>query len=225
MELHADLTRRAVVHSRALCWVDSPEPGVRRKMLERDGEEVARATSVVRFDPGRHFPEHAHGLGEEFLVLEGVFADEQGEYPAGTYVRNPPGSSHAPWSPSGCTLFVKLRQMEPGESRTVVVDTRSACWQGDRAAEVRHLLLFSSDQERVELLRFEPGTTVTLPAVGGEELFVLEGDLEARSGTMSERLGSWSWLRQPPGEPLALSSLGRSTLYRKIGHLGRRSGS
>ncbi|HEY9690016.1 MAG TPA: cupin domain-containing protein, partial [Coleofasciculaceae cyanobacterium] len=111
MKLHADLNQRIAIDTNELPWIDSPTPGVQRRMLDRDGDEVARATSIVRYGPGSAFPTHTHGGGEEFLVLEGVFSDESGDYPAGTYVRNPIGSAHAPRSEEGCTIFVKLWQM------------------------------------------------------------------------------------------------------------------
>ena len=44
MELHADLSQRAVLDSNALAWTPSPMAGVERRMLDRRGEEVARAT-------------------------------------------------------------------------------------------------------------------------------------------------------------------------------------
>jgi anti-sigma factor ChrR (cupin superfamily) len=89
---------------------------------------VARATTIVRDAPQSRFSAHAHDRGEEFLVLDGVFADEHGIYPAGTYVRNPPGSSHAPYSDEDCTLFVKLRQFQPEDLARVVIDTNCADW-------------------------------------------------------------------------------------------------
>ena len=98
MELHADFSRRVAVHAARLPWVASPMAGVERRMLDRIGDEVARATSIVRYAPGSHFSSHTHGGGEEFLVLEGVFEDEYGEFPAGSYVRNPPTSRHTPGS-------------------------------------------------------------------------------------------------------------------------------
>jgi hypothetical protein len=101
-------------------WLPSPEPGVERVQLERDGDEIARATSIVRYAPGSHFPVHTHDRGEEFLVLDGVFSDEHGDYPAGTYVRNPPGSRHAPCARDGCTIFVKLRQFDLADTARVV---------------------------------------------------------------------------------------------------------
>ena len=107
MELHADLNQRALLDSNALDWTPSPMAGVERRMLDRHGEEVARATSLVRYARGSRFERHSHGGGEEILVLEGTFSDEQGDYPTGTYLRNPIGSSHAPFSEAGCTIWVK----------------------------------------------------------------------------------------------------------------------
>ena len=116
MQLHADLRQRAVVFADDVVWVPSPLPGVTRRMLDRDGGEVARTTSVVRYAPGSRFSRHEHGGGEEFRVLDGTFSDEMGDYPAGTYVRNPPGSSHARWSTEGCTIPGKLRQFDPRDT-------------------------------------------------------------------------------------------------------------
>ena len=98
MELNADFSKRAVVHAARLPWTPSPIIGVERRMLDRMGEEVARATSIVRYAPQSRFSPHTHGGGEEFLVLEGVFQDEHGDFPAGSYIRNPPTSSHTPGS-------------------------------------------------------------------------------------------------------------------------------
>jgi anti-sigma factor ChrR (cupin superfamily) len=102
MNLHADFSERIVLNHHALIWQMSPEPGVERKMLDRIGDEVAKATSIVRYAAGAEFARHAHDLGEEILVLDGVFSDETGHYPAGTYLMNPPGSSHTPFSKEGC---------------------------------------------------------------------------------------------------------------------------
>ena len=113
MKLHADLNRKAVVHAAQLDWLASPIAGVERRMLHRVGQEVAQATTIVRYAPGSHFSAHTHNGGEEFLVLEGVFQDEHGDYPAGSYIRNPPQSQHTPGSAQGCTIFVKLWQFDP----------------------------------------------------------------------------------------------------------------
>jgi anti-sigma factor ChrR (cupin superfamily) len=108
MELNADFSTRVVVHAARLSWSPSPIVGVERRMLDRIGDEVARATSIVRYAPNSHFSAHTHGGGEEFFVLDGVFSDEHGDFPTGSYIRNPPSSHHKPGSGPGCTIFVKL---------------------------------------------------------------------------------------------------------------------
>ena len=131
MNLNADFTKRAFVHAATLDWKTSPMPGVKRRMLDRIGDEVARATSIVRYAPGSHFSPHVHGGGEEFLVLEGVFQDEHGDFPAGCYVRNPPQSRHTPGSKPGCTMFVKLWQFDLADRRHVRLDTNKMALLAD----------------------------------------------------------------------------------------------
>src|SRR6476661_2253843 len=126
--INADFTKRVVLATNDLPWSPSPQAGVERRLLDRIGGEVARATSLVRYAPASAFPAHSHALGEEFLVLDGVFSDEHGDYPAGTYVRNPPGSRHSPRTAPGCTILVKLRQMAPSEKTRLVIDSTTAHW-------------------------------------------------------------------------------------------------
>jgi anti-sigma factor ChrR (cupin superfamily) len=217
MKLHADLSKRAVVFSEELPWRDSPLPGVQRRMLERDGEEVARATSIVRYARGSSFSAHTHGGGEEFLVLDGVFSDEHGDFGPGSYVRNPPGSKHTPCSRPGCTIFVKLRQMGPDDRETVRIDTTSATWQPGPVEGASHLPLYQSPAERVALVRFAPGTRgVRHGHPGGEEIFVLEGTLADEHG----RYPKGSWLRNPPGSEHSPFSDDGCLFYIKSGHLG-----
>lgn len=216
MQLHADLQQRAVVHSTQLDWVPSPIPGVERRMLDRNGAEVARATSVVRYAPESYFKAHSHGGGEEYLVLEGVFSDEHGDFPAGYYVRNPPGSRHTPHCKPGCQILVKLWQMPQWDQTPVVLNTREATnWQAGRPGE-QSLTLHQSEHETVVLLRWEPGTTLTaehFPA--GAEYFVLEGGFRDAEGEY--QVGSW--LRLPPGSEQAVRSDTGALVYRKTGHL------
>jgi hypothetical protein len=92
MLLNDDLSTRTLVHAAALDWVPSPAKGVERRMLFRIGEEKARATSIVRYAPDSRFARHAHSGGEEFLVLEGTFQDETGDFPvAEVELVNPEG--------------------------------------------------------------------------------------------------------------------------------------
>ena len=128
MNINSDYSKKVVVNHHDLPWIPSPEPGVERRMLDRIGDEVARATSIVRYQAGTQFKTHAHEFGEEILVLDGVFSDELGDYPAGTYLMNPPGSSHAPFSQTGCTLFVKLRHLGPDQVKREVINTKTAPW-------------------------------------------------------------------------------------------------
>ena len=106
--MNADFSERVVLDTEGMQWIASPQPGVHRKMLDRIGEEVARATSIVRYEPGSNFASHEHGGGEEILVLEGVFHDEHGSYPAGSWLRSPRYSQHAPYTKQeGALIYVK----------------------------------------------------------------------------------------------------------------------
>ncbi len=196
MNLNADFDRRAVVHAAKLDWLTSPMPGVHRRMLDRIGDEVARATSIVRYDPGSHFSPHTHGGGEEFLVLDGVFQDEHGDYPVGSYVRNPPTSRHIPRSEVGCTIFVKLWQFDPADRTQVCVATagRPFTPEQDRNS-VSVLPLFQDSVENVRLEEWAPNARIDISARGGLELLVLAGSFEEQGEHCTEQ----SWLRLPLG--------------------------
>src|SRR6516164_1486581 len=176
MHLNADFTKRAVVHAAKLDWKASPMPGVERRMLDRIGDEVARATSIVRYIPESQFSPHVHDGGEEFLVLEGVFQDEHGDFPAGCYIRNPPTSSHTPGSASGCTIFVKLWQFDPDDRTHVRIDTARVPYiAAPGRPGVELMPLFQDRRESVRLERWAPHAEIVLPAPAGLELLVLGG--------------------------------------------------
>ena len=163
-------------------------------MLERDGEEVARATSLVRYAPKSSFSRHQHDLGEEFLVLEGEFQDEHGQYPAGTYVKNPVGSSHTPFTDTGCTLFVKLRYLDPLDDERVVINTQSSNWFAGMVPGLTVLPLSSFGTTSTALVRWAPGTYFNPHRhFGGEEIFVIDGVFEDEHG----RYPKGTWLRSP----------------------------
>ena len=147
-KLNADLSKPAVVHSNNLPWTPSQTPGVERRFLERDGGEVARASSIVRYAPGSAFPRHVHDKGEEYLVLNGVFSDEHGDFGKGAYVRNPPGSTHAPFTKDGCIIFVKLRQMPASTKDALVVRTLDMKGAPTSVAGVTRTTLFESEQAK-----------------------------------------------------------------------------
>jgi hypothetical protein len=195
MNLHADLSIPALVHAGRQSWVQSPAAGVERRLLYRVGGEEAIATSIVRYAAGSSFPPHVHPGGEEFLVLDGVFEDEHGRYPANSYVRNPPGSAHAPRSSTGCIIFVRLRQFRMDDKRQVV--DLPPPHRGDRSLFMPRQL-FNGLDEHVAIIRWEPHATIEFGAHGGLELLILEGELSA----CGSDLEYWSWLRLPAGTPL-----------------------
>lgn len=216
MQLNNDFSRAVVLDSTTLEWQPSPLPGVERRMLERDGGEVARATSIVRYAPGARFTAHTHELGEEIIVLEGEFADEHGVYPAGTYIKNPPGSSHAPYTRPGCVLFVKLRHMQPDDLQRVVVNTQTAEWRQGLVDGLTVLPLAEYKGEHTALVRWQPGTLFQAHKHwGGEEIFVLDGVFEDEHG----RYPAGTWLRSPHMSQHTPFSQEGCTIYVKVGHL------
>ncbi len=203
MELNGDFSQRVLIHTEQLDWVDSPMPGVQRRMLDRLGEEVARATSIVRYAPNSQFSPHVHGGGEEFIVLDGVFQDEHGDFPVGSYVRNPPQSRHTPGSKPGCTIFVKLWQFDPADRTPVALDMTQVDSASDSARPgVTRAVLFEDHREAVFLERWEPAANVTLDTRGGLELLMLDGSAEEGG----EPLYKHSWLRVPLGGPFAATA-------------------
>lgn len=217
MELNADFSQRVVVHAARLPWVASPMPGVERRMLDRIGDEVARATSIVRYAPGSHFSAHTHGGGEEFFVLDGVFQDEHGDYPVGWYVRNPPTSRHVPGSEPGCVIFVKLWQFAPDDRRQIRIDTtqKSFLPAPDRPG-VEVMSLFRDSREEVSLERWAPDAEIVLAATAGIEILGLEGEFTDNV----ERFVPESWLRLPPGSTLRIKAGSAGCkVWIKSGHL------
>jgi len=216
VKLNADSTQRAVVFSEKLPWADSPMPGVQRRMLERDGEEVARATTIVRYAPSSYFSAHTHGGGEEYIVLEGVFSDENGDFGPGTYVRNPVGSSHTPHSKAGATILVKLRQMDPNDQTQVTIDTTQAEWLPGLVDGLQVLPLHAYGTEQVALVKWAPGTHFQQHRHwGGEEIFVLEGTFADEYGVYPKG----TWLRNPPDSIHTPFSEEGCVIYVKTGHL------
>ncbi len=214
MEVNSDFSQRILVHSTGLPWQASPSAGVSRRMLDRIGGEVARATSIVRFDAGHSFAAHTHGGGEEFVVLEGVFQDEHGDYPAGTYVRNPPTSSHTPRSDAGCTIFVKLWQFDPDDRDQFRKDMRAGL--GDYGDGVQRAELHKNAQETVSYVQLAADTPFDTDAEGGIEVLVLDGSVTEQGDILQQG----SWLRLPEGQSIVATAGGDgAALWMKTGHL------
>ena len=217
MLINHDFTRRVTVATDDYHWVHSPQRGVDRVMLDRIGGEQARATSIVRYLPHTSFPQHIHPGGEEILVLAGQFSEGERDYPAGWYLRNPPGSSHQPHSATGTLLFVKLGQMNGSENSPLRIDTREAAnWQ--KGDEISICPLFESAEESVCLMRLASGALlVGPPLTGGAELLLLQGSLIEGNSIHAEG----SWIRIPPGQRLAfMADKPNTLLYLKKGHPG-----
>lgn len=216
-QLHADRKVPVIVHAQSQAWTPSPLPGVERRFLERQGAEVARATSIVRYAPNSSFSPHVHEKGEEYLVLQGVFCDEHGEYPVGTYVRNPPGSRHAPFTREGCVIFVKLRQMDDGERDTIVRSPDALRMSNTAVSGLTRTHLFERrGDEIVGLEQLAPGALWSnRNDEGGEELLVIEGHL-VYGDTACPPL---TWLRIPAGMEQTMSSIDGCRYWVKRGHL------
>ena len=215
MNLHSDYTQRVVLHQEDLPWVDSPEPGVQRRMLDRIGDEQAKATSIVRYEPNTRFTAHQHDLGEEILVLDGVLSDEYGDYPAGTYLMNPPGSSHAPYSESGCTLFVKLRHLGDEQRERELIDTNTAEWLQGLVPGLTVMPLMRQGSGST-LVRWAPNTYFNPHRhYGGEEIYVVDGVFADEYGTYPKG----SWIRSPHMSMHSPYSKEGCTIFVKTGHL------
>lgn len=218
MRVNADFNHFACVTPAHYEWVTSPSAGVERMMLDRIGDEVARATSLVRYAPNTQFSRHTHGGGEEILVLEGVFADEHGRYPAGSYLRNPIGTGHTPEiGDEGALILVKLHQFDPDDILQLALPAHRLPWQPDRRTGITYKMLHTYGGERVSLERWEADTQVTYPALGGGmELFVLQGSLISDDSEYVQG----SWCRFPCGAAPQLKAGSEGVqLYLKRGHL------
>jgi anti-sigma factor ChrR (cupin superfamily) len=217
MRLNADFTKRVVIRPEDHDWVASPASGVERMMLDRIGDEVARATTIVRFAPDSAFDAHTHGGGEEYLVLDGVFSDEAGDYPAGTYVRNPIGTAHRPHiGPEGATILVKLHQFAASDTEQKVVATSGASFLPSGTPGIGRLPLHAVPSETVALERWNAGAIMPVRThVAGQEVFVLDGVWEDEHG----RYRAGTWLRNPPGFRQGGHSTDGCLLYVKTGHL------
>lgn len=217
--LNNDFSKRVVVRTESMAWQPSPSPSVWRKRLDLAGDaEASRVTSVVRYDARSRFHQHPHPDGEEILVLSGVFSDEHGDYPAGSYLLNPEGFSHAPFSDEGCVLFVKLRQYRGLDRAQIKVDTGARAFMPASASGVQSLPLYSEPvhPEQMSIKRLQPGGV--LPAethLGGAEIFLLEGQLEVER----DRYDKGTWLRFPAGPRPALTSRQGCRFYFKCDHL------
>lgn len=217
MNVNGDFSKRVVMHGDAIAWEDSPMPGVQRRRLDRIAGDNERVTTIVRYSPGSHFSAHVHGGGEEFIVLDGVFQDDYGDWPVGSYIRNPPGSKHTPGSEPGCTIFVKLWQFDP-KDRTFIHANVNKIGQVDETGRpgVKASPLYRDEKEDVRIENWEAGAVVSFKAVGGAELFVIEGEFTEGEDTLRKQ----SWLRVPNNATVeAVAGKQGAQVWIKTGHL------
>ncbi|MGR3291199.1 MAG: cupin domain-containing protein [Paracoccaceae bacterium] len=213
--INMDFAERVVIDTQSQPWQDSPSKGVWRIPLAREAAERGHATSIVRYDPGTSFAPHAHPGGEEIMVLEGVFSDENGDYPAGTYIRNPKGSSHAPYSEPGCTLLVKLNQFRDGDDQQITTDTSNAEWFPGHG-DLRVMPLHEYNGASTALVHWPAGAHfVPHSHPGGEEIFVLSGEFVDEHG----RYPAGSWIRSPHMSKHDPNVDVDTTILVKVGHL------
>ena len=215
MMLNMQFDQRVTINTNDRPWQPSPVSGVLRKPLAREEAERGHATSLVRYAAGASFPRHGHPLGEEILVLEGTFSDEHGDFGPGTYFRNPPGSSHAPFSQEGCVLLVKLHQFLPNDSAQVCIDTSQTRWlPGSGTLSVMPLHEFAG--ERVALMKWAAGESAqSFSHSGGVEIFVLSGELKDEQGSYPRG----TWLRNPPMTEFHPFVEQETVVWIKTGHL------
>ena len=213
--INMDFAERVVIDTQSQPWQESPAKGVWRRPLAREGAEHGHATSIVRYDPGTSFAPHEHPGGEEIMVLEGVFSDENGDYPAGTYIRNPKRSSHAPYSEQGCTLLVKLNQFQDGDDQQITTNTGDAEWFPGHG-DLRVMPLHEFNGVSTALVHWPAGAHfVPHSHAGGEEIFVLSGEFVDEHG----RYPAGSWIRSPHMSKHDPHVDVDTTILVKVGHL------
>ncbi len=213
--INGDLSVRASADTASMAWTSSPSGTVWRKRVHLVGApESGQVTSVVRYQPQSSFPAHDHPEGEEILVLEGIFSDEHGDWPAGTYLLNPEGFRHAPYSKNGCLLFVKLRQFPGRDRQHVAIDTAELDWQPGAVPgiELKPLYEQAGYSDTIRLERWQPGTDPGIVSYRhGAELFVLQGAFSDDEGDYAEG----AWLRLPEGASHQPRTASGCTLYVK----------
>jgi hypothetical protein len=217
MDVNGDLSKRVMLHSDEIEWEDSPMQGVDRRRLDRIENKAGRVTTIVRYALGSSFSPHVHPHGEEFIVLDVIFEDDYGNWPTGSYIRNPPNSAHKPSSEAGCVIFVKLAQMQPDDRTFIHADiNKLGSVQDANRNGVKVSPLFKDSFEDVRLEYWEPDTNVSVDASGGAEFLVLKGSFTEGG----DELRKESWLRIPVGTQVsAVAGKKGAKLWIKSGHL------
>ncbi|PKF50733.1 cupin domain-containing protein [Enterovibrio nigricans] len=214
--LNMQFDKRIIINTNDLEWQTSPSAGVKRKVLSREHAERGHATSIVKYLAQSTFPQHQHPLGEEILVLSGTFSDENGDYPEGTYIRNPPGSFHSPYSENGCTIFVKLHQFSSNDHHTVRVNIHDPDGWVDAQGRLKMRPLHEFNGEQVAMILWPAGQHFfSISHFCGEEVFVLKGEYRDEFG----RYPAGTWIRNPHMYEYNPYAVEDTLLWVKVGHL------
>ena len=215
--INGDMSKFVSVDTNKMNWQESPSGTVWRKRLHLVGpSEGGQVTSLVMYQANSDFHAHAHPGGEEILVLGGTFSDERGDFTAGTYLLNPEGYEHTPFSKQGGIIFVKLRQYPGNDRSQIVVETQKKDWIQSSVPGISIKMLYSehSYPEETSLQKWNEGASpgpVTYP--GGAEFLVLKGNFQDENGSY----GEMSWIRFPAGAEHTPHSPSGCELYIKRG--------
>ena len=216
--LNQDFTKRVVINTLIGEWHTSPSSGVERLYLERDNMgEFAKASSIVKFQPGSEFEEHIHDNGEEIFVLDGIFSDQYGDYPKGTYLRNPHNSNHVPFSKDGCKIFVKLRQFKKGDNISIIKNTLNSEWLQGLVPGLKVMPLHEYQTEHAAMVKWDPNTRFNAHKHwGGEEIYVVDGVFYDQFGAYPKG----TWIRSPHlSEHQPFTRDEGALIFVKTGHL------
>lgn len=215
LPLNLDYSKRVTINTKELPWQKSAHSGINRKFLEREKIESGIATSIVVYEPGTYFKKHSHPLGEEIFVLSGCFEDENGQYPEGSYLRNPPNSEHAPFSEQGCVLFVKLNHLSPFDKLKVAVNTSNTAWLAGHG-NLKVMPLHQASNTSSSLVFWPAGEHFTMHShFGGEEIYVLKGTFKDEHGDYPQG----TWTRSPHLSSHNPYVTEDTTILVKVGHL------
>ena len=129
-------------------------------MLGRQAAEFQRSTSAVKYELESFFETHTHNPDEEFLVLDGLFSDEMGDFGHGIYVWNPIGSSHQSHSKDGCTILLKLSQKVADDTEFVWIDTHKIALHQGMVDGLSVMPLHSFGTEGIAFGRMSTGYSI-----------------------------------------------------------------
>ena len=211
--INMDLEKRVVIETQGQKWIESPSKKVLRIPLEREKQESGHVTSIVKYLPNSRFDTHIHPNGEEIFVLEGVFSDEHGDYKAGSYLRNPPGTSHSPFSLEGCKIVVKLEQFLQNDLKQTAIQTENLSWIKKDNFEIMPLHNFG--KEETLLIKWKKGQKFSRnKSIQGEELYVVSGTFKDEAGLYP----TGTWVRSPMTIETSLIADEETVIFLKTGH-------